>query len=325
MSNINAVAKKLKDAFDKKMLSGGTAAAVRLLQEAYDLARQPSPLASPWPQITAYRLAHLRLRQGKETNWHDVDRLLAEANCGDVLGSAPLIYRLLSLAKLQQFDKLQVVYQEARTKLKPQAWSPRDVGQAIQSSAVNLIELAVYFTGLDYKPLEGLIDLSHDVFADLGVGRSAWYVLDGQEDGKIAYPESIARVIFEQRRKYLGNCLAIEFNGGSHARAYLPNGTNDPRAFTKQQVGDWYLRLQSQSVNARREVSNRYAMQAEQSEEAQRMNKKRFKDKLSEFGLIDLKSDLDKERFKDWWSHSSDGAKSPIDVPVIMLAYPNSQ
>ena len=326
MNNITAVSKKLKDAFDKKTLSGGTAEAVRLLEEAYEMARNPSPLESPWPQITAYRLAHLRLRQGKKTDWHDVDRLLVEASSGEVLGSAPLIYRLLSLWQLQQrgfttFDQLQDIYQEARTK--QGKWSPspvRDEGQSVQSTAVNLLELAAYFTSLDYAPLEGLIDLSNDSFADLGVGRSAWYVLDGQEDGKIAYPESIARQIFEKRRKDLGNCLAIEFKCKKPASAYLPDGSMVRDAFTKGEACDWYLRLQRQSANFRRGASNRCAMQSEQSEETQRQNKKRFKDKLIELGLL-----VDSARFNDWWSNSSDGTKLPIDVPVIMLAYQNIQ
>ncbi|MBK1694820.1 hypothetical protein CKO09_08720 [Chromatium weissei] len=316
---INAVSKKLKNALDKKMQSGNSQDVARLLKEAYQIANNPIKLSPPWPQITAYRLAHVLMRFGDKIEWTEVDRLLEEASAGDgILGAMPWIYRLVSLQKCNApRERLQHIYQTAVSKLNSQTFilnkPPLDKGHLVQSNAVNLLEMATYFTGLDYEPLEGRIDLENDFFADLGVGQSAWFVLDSRDAESIAYPESIARQIFTQRRKD-SDCLAIEYDGD----VYLSNKVVEHK-FTYQHMCDWYLRLNNFSSYSRR--NNRKCItDTERTQEAERQNKKRFRDALKDLGFT-----LDESRFDRWWiknSNSKSVFNSPIDIPVIMLINP---
>ncbi|WP_146108754.1 hypothetical protein [Chromatium okenii] len=319
--SINAVSQKLKQGLDKKLQSGGQQDAIKLLEEAYQCARPPSQLPPPWPQITAYRLAHLLMRSGCKTDWHKIDCLLEEASSGNsILGAMPLIYRLVSLQKCHAPpEKLEDVYESAVKKLNQQLpvldKPKRDEGHLIQLNAVNLLEMAAYFIGLKYKTLEGQIELGNDFFANLGVGKSAWFVLDSQQEGSsIAYPESMARQIFTEQRG-TGNCLAIEYNGD----AYLPD-RYIKNAFTEQQICDWYLRLKNVSLQSRRDKNKRCIVDPERTEEAERMSKKRFRDCLiKKLGLA-----VDQVNFDAWWKNdgSSNTVKSPIDKPVIMLINP---
>ncbi|GEM_PF-4879652 len=306
---IKEVSKKLKSALDEKMQSCNQRHTIQLLEDACKLAHFPSQLPPPWPQITAYRLAHLLMRSGEKTDWKRVDSLLEEASGGDaILGAMPLIYRLVSLQKCgAPSEQLQDVYQAAVAQLKQQ--SPvldkpqRDEGHLIQSNAVNLLEMAAYFTGLDYKPLKGRIELENDFFADLGVGQSAWYVLDSQQEGSaIAYPESIARQMFAQRRE-IGDCLAIEYNGGRYAKAYLPNGECKEQCFSGAEIDEWQQRLQGrsrpliQTTNARKQKS-------------------RFLKELEDLNLI---SDVENEKIESWWQRRFEFKVLPSGLPVIVL------
>ncbi|MBV5310027.1 hypothetical protein [Chromatium okenii] len=306
--SINAVSQKLKQGLDKKLQSGGQQDAIKLLEEAYQCARPPSQLPPPWPQITAYRLAHLLMRSGCKTDWHKIDRLLEEASSGDgILGAMPLIYRLVSLQQCHApYKQLQDACKAAISKLKDQSpildTPKRDEGYLIQSNAVNLLEMAVYFTGLEYKPLEGQIELGNDFFADLGVGKSAWFVLDSRDTESIAYPESIARQIFMQRRE-TGDCLAIEYNGGRYARAYLPNGECKEQGFSGAEIDEWQQRLQGRS---------RPLIQTTNA----RKRKSRFLNELKDLNLI---PDIEEEKIEFWWQRRFECKALPSGLPVIVL------
>jgi hypothetical protein len=308
----NSVSQKLKQALDKKLLSGGTLYAIDLLKEAH---QEAQGLTAPWPQITAYRLAHLYMRLGRKTNWKEVDQLLDEAS-GDnnILGAMPLIYRLVSLQKLQHRepnlrDELQRVYKEAVARKKDHLPLPatRDQGYLVQPCVVNLLELAAYFIGLEYQPLEGQIDLSNDLFADLGVGRSAWYVLDSENSEEIAYPESIARQMFMQRRKEFGACLAIEYSGGRYAKACLPNGEYKERCFKFLETDEWWKRLKGES---------RRQTYTEKDHEKARQRKGRF---LKTLENLSLSTGIDEKKIDTWWQNRSQFSFLPSDLPIIML------
>jgi len=182
----------LKDGTDAKLLRGGTEIALSKIKKAYELAIAQPRLPPPWPQLAAYRLAHLLLRSDANSNLPRVKVLFEEATSGNYLGPVPQIYYLAALQRIRntasdqedrrKFDhQIKIVHQDAYASLQRSLAGQLDI-QAdaeelshrapLQDGLVNLLEITTYFLGLPYVPLEG-ID-----------GPYSNLLLSDQQDGK---------------------------------------------------------------------------------------------------------------------------------------------
>ena len=173
----NDVYKLLQETADKKSSLGGTSDALDRAENAYEIANKPERLGLPWPQLAAYRLAHLMLRsEDADSQLALIDRRFEEAaELTQTLGPLPLIYRLAVLHRLANQtenksntlrDQLGKVFHQAGEAIKKAGnrnW--KDIGAdptrktrggPIQNSTFNMLELASYFLGNPYRALEGL-------------------------------------------------------------------------------------------------------------------------------------------------------------------------
>lgn len=307
---------------DQKLQSGAHEQAQRHLDRAYELARDPAPLSSPWPEITAYRSAHMAMRRGADTDWCRVDALLKEACAGDILGLAPQVYRLISLSKGgAPSDQLAPVYEQARRALErhPSATGlPRNYAgddRPIQSEWLNLLELAVYVTGLDYRPLQGRGGAGEDVFADLGFGSSAWRVIEGPESATIAYPEPIARQRFRDRRDALQPCVAIESSGSRTVKAFRAGNQMDPVSMRPQEACD----LLSLMTGRREHRQTGLGSVAGDSNASARQRRHRLRQALEGLGM-----ELGQQALSDWWEAAAPAGPPDSFPPILMLVGPGA-
>ena len=212
------VDKLLRNALDRKRLRGETEGSRRLLRQAYDLARRPSPLPEPWPALTAYRLAHVLMRSPGKEELAEVHDLLEEAIVSKALGPKPAIYMLAVLNRLGEISRLKPAFQQAveqvrhwpslgkesegseengvqRRRLAPLVRPVQaDDTHDLQNNLFNLLEMASYFLGLPYDPLEGM-GMDPDPYQDLFPSwhTSPW-ILVGHDPSLSAfrYPEELA-------------------------------------------------------------------------------------------------------------------------------------
>lgn len=198
---------RLSEGLNQKMQVDSPPSARSALEEAYRNAREPEALEAPWPQITAYRLAHMLMRDGIATDWHRVEELLTEAAQGGFLGPIPSIYRLIALSKIsglnQPTEQMKSLYGEIQDSLGKLANNGGLLRQyqgdqrPMQSEWINLLELVVYATGLDYEPLAGRSSLA--IFSGLGFKSSGWRVIQSKESSEIAYPKALAQTLFQTK------------------------------------------------------------------------------------------------------------------------------
>ena len=151
----------LTEAASHKLLRAGTNHALERAREAYDLARHP-PALHPWAALSAYRLAHLVLRDPRtQESLEEADTLLAEAAREPLLGPYPRIYRLALLQRLgASRAAIERIFQEAVRSY--DEWirtAPVSAENApsvpIQTDLFAMLELAGYFLDLDRGPLDG--------------------------------------------------------------------------------------------------------------------------------------------------------------------------
>lgn len=317
----NEVSDLLSQGLDLKLQFGSTKKAERHLRDAYAAARDPTPVFSPWPQITAYRLAHLLMRGGADTPWREVDGLLAEASRDDVLGPAPLVYRLIALTRAapEQEGNMAArseVYQRARRLARQSAnGGRRDRSytgdyRTLQPDWFNLLELAVYATGLVYEPLEGWCDLTRDAFAGLGFATSAWSVVEDVESATIRYPEPIARLRFVQRLEVLSRCLAVELISARQVVTHRLDGTETRDSFKLRQAQD----LLSLLTAKRSHLGGHHAIRAQDFTGARRQRKHRLLQALSAAGM-----ELEETAFDRWWQDPRPENRPCAVSPILML------
>ena len=182
----NEVYEALQQTTDQKTLQNCTEEALAQAKKAYNTATQSPKLWNPWPQIAAYRLAHLMLRnKNADSHLEEIERLLIEAaDANRTLGPLPLIYRLVVLHRLSNLNskiskKTEEAFHEACEALRDNAISKQEdwddivdsgllgktKGGPIQKAVFNLLELSTYFLGYPYDKLEGLggiIPYKHD-------------------------------------------------------------------------------------------------------------------------------------------------------------------
>jgi hypothetical protein len=256
------VSKLLQECTDAKLLKGGSSYALGRAIEAHKLATQKPELPAPWPQLTAYRIAHLMLRGGtSNADLVEADRLLALATgegghaSADLLGPLPRLYRLAVLHRISLSETsdsardrtrtiLRAVFDRARAEvLRASAGSPRQPtvsvrgprGGAIQDTGFNLLELAAYFLGENYASLEGL------GLADEELHRPsiAWYLV-GPDPAicRVSMLERLAVAELEARGQQ--HCDAILFKLPNHPGEPVWKRASDPGW---NRVNDDHLRL----------------------------------------------------------------------------------
>ena len=224
----------LKKCTCKKLLRGGTAIAIGYAREAYKCSTLEPALPTPWPELAAYRLAHLVLRQAPDPEQlQEADILFAEASgrADDnvPLGPMPRLYRLAVLHRLScqgvsvNPETPKTVLQRAREAVnrwpssrdessehesKPHRQSP------IQDGLINMLELAFYFLGEKYEPLEGL----SGPYSDLMLGPDAW-MLVGPDPiiSRIKMPKELAFAELEDRGRALPDSVLFRLLSREHA------------------------------------------------------------------------------------------------------------
>jgi hypothetical protein len=256
------VSQLLQECTDAKLLKGGSSHALEKAIEAHKLATREPDLLTPWPQLTAYRSAHLMLRgRASKADLVEADRLLALATGegghapANLLGPLPRLYRLAVLhriwlsetsdsARERTRNTLRTVFDRARAEvLTPSAGSPRQTtvsargprGGPIQDTGFNLLELAAYFLGEDYSPLEGL-GLSDE---ELHRPSIAWYLV-GPDPAicRVSVLERLAVAELEARGQQ--HCDAILFKLPNHPGEPVWKRASDPGW---KRISDDHLRL----------------------------------------------------------------------------------
>lgn len=240
------VAQLLKEGTSAKLLRGGTEKALSKIEKAYQLAIAPK-LPSPWPQLTAYRLAHLLLRSNANSELQRVNKLFQEATSDNCLGPIPQIYYLAALQRIKNAsdnqeecrkidgqiqEVFQKAYREVRQLLANQISDKEDTAEPpqrtpLQEGLVNMLELATYFLGRTYEPLEGV----GGPYGDLLLG-------DQQDDGWfLAGPAPTIATVRYPRQLAL---MELEARGQASPDAILLRLPEHPeRAAWKRPGADW--------------------------------------------------------------------------------------
>jgi len=154
MASVEKVRIKLIEALDQKVMKGGRARAA--LEEAERACRGTPP---PWPQLVAYRHAHLTLREGELAQ---ADDLFERAGDGGFLGGLPALYRAAVAARRGDGPEAKVQIRralEAEAAHNAPGERPAPFARPLQSRFPDLVELACYFTGADPGDTIGLADL----------------------------------------------------------------------------------------------------------------------------------------------------------------------
>ncbi len=146
---------------DRKLMRGGSEAALQIFRRAEALLDDTPELTRSTSALIRYRLGHLLLRQEADADTlMDAELNFAAAARSLALGPWPHTYRLAALARLRALssdqDQRRINRKIDRTRERAlEALDTSCEGQ-IQSGAFNAVELATYFLGLPYGPLEGL-------------------------------------------------------------------------------------------------------------------------------------------------------------------------
>jgi len=237
------VSRLLDDCLDQKLLHGGTKLAIAKARQALEAARAPAHLPSPWPELAAYRLAHLLLRSNPNGELlREVDSLLSQSSKLSTFTTPsrvgllatiyrlPVLYRLASCASTAEKSRHDQAIVEVMTaaiqqvhRLSVDHSGGEQVGESsvvdseshdqplqLQIAAFNLLEFAGYFMGTPYKALEGLASLER-----LESRRQRNWYLIGRGIFKIDMVEELARHEFEARTSGAEELVLIEF--GAHS------------------------------------------------------------------------------------------------------------
>lgn len=315
------VFKCLKHGLDKKLQYGIQPLALKHLQQAYDMARDPAPLDAPWPQITAYRLAHLKMREGSRTNWEEVDRLLEEAAKDDILGPAPLVYRLIAHWKRHSGNapsrELEELYEKTRrlisqTRLGNKSSSPRYLGDSrtLQPDWLNLLEIAVYATGLDYESITGWNNVDKDLFTGLGFKSSGWIVVEEGSKIDFLYPEPIARWKFEKRCQQLPEFISIELFAAHDVKVvHHPFGEKASEKMKRTACFDLKALLTESDNPSLIDLNDGTSLG-----DRRRQRKLRLYEALQE-----IVPELEQPAFSAWWNNPCPAERPACLPPIIML------
>jgi hypothetical protein len=181
---------------DPKLMRGGTVDAIGFARDAYKKASTLPETWSQWRQLTAYRLAHLLLRQ--DGSLQEIDELLSIAEGADFLEPLRSFCHLLVLHRMRdgindpgERDVLNVrcekAFDTAISHVKGQVnKNTRTANTAegaensytAQDSSFNTLELLSYALKLPYAPLEGISrDTDFSPYRDRRSASHAWQLL----------------------------------------------------------------------------------------------------------------------------------------------------
>ena len=211
--------KELRAALDevvayKSLLSPDWSHVRRRLEELYRSATFPSRLTPPFPELCAYRLAHIMMRDAREPN--DFLRILEllDEPCGQpAFGARPHLLRVAALHRLRLIDPESVGAAEIKDSFDRAlqlADRPQEAGEWADSQAVtqrvtaNLIEQTGYLLDL---PFAGKID------PDLIIGAAPpgdWAVLI-RGLPMIWMTEQMARLFYEESVKRIQPAIRFEW------------------------------------------------------------------------------------------------------------------
>jgi hypothetical protein len=220
------VDRELRDGTDAKMLMGSRQEALKHLERAWRLAVEEPRLRAPWPQVTAYRLAHLLMRE-EEADLSQAERLFAEAAKLEELGPLPRIYQAAALHRLGRPQReVEKALNQGREVLALDSRGRTGQGRAyeragIQSQGYNLLELASYFVGTPYR-LEGM----GGPWADLFPATEACVMVGPSRHlAEVRYPRALALRELEARAQDSPEALFFElYDGGEAGRWCLGSG-----------------------------------------------------------------------------------------------------
>lgn len=201
---------------EKSLLSSDWSHVKRRLGDLYGLATSPIRLTSPFPELCAYRLAHVMMRDAREqADFLHILELLQEP-CGQpAFGSRPHLLRVAALHRLHLLDPNSVTeadIQKCFDTALDLACRPEERGIEIDAQAVtqhvtaNLIEQTGYLLGL---PFVGRIDPD---FISSAVPEGKWTVLI-RGLPMIWMTEPLARLFFEETLKRIRPAIEFEWSG----------------------------------------------------------------------------------------------------------------
>lgn len=182
----------------RKLMRGEILRASRSISDAYQLAINPTRLESPWPEICAYRLAHVLLRE-PQVDCERIQQLFAEAGQLRALGPWPALYRIALLQSLGRAD----------TQLWNQAFERRGITDTttagLRSNEITALELMAIATGhfASLPELSGLglpLDDDEDpIWSRLFAGEECAWRMHGPSPHlkQVAYPYSAAQAELE--------------------------------------------------------------------------------------------------------------------------------
>lgn len=198
------VVRLLEGGTARKLMRGEVARAFESIRQAYELATAPPGLESPWPEVCAYRLAHLLLRE-KRVDCARIEQLFAEASRLEALGPWPALYRMALLQFLGRSDELPALWQQAFARRNSGSASMDSTAAGLRSNEITALELMACASG-NFSSLPQLsgLGLPLDDEADpiwghfFGGEDCAWRMYGPSPHlMQIAYPYSAARAELE--------------------------------------------------------------------------------------------------------------------------------
>ncbi|AWB47586.1 hypothetical protein HYN69_02860 [Gemmobacter aquarius] len=199
---------------EKSLLSPDWSHVRKQLEELYRLATIPIRLTSPFPELCAYRLAHVMMRDARDSS--DFARVLAllDEPCGQpAFGSRPHLLRVAALHRLRLLEPAAVSDADIKgsfEKALDLARRPEERGEEAGRRAVtqrvtaNLIEQTGYLLGL---PFAGRIDPD---FVSEATPRGKWTVLI-RGVPMIWMTEPLARLFYEESVKRIKPVIQFEW------------------------------------------------------------------------------------------------------------------
>ncbi|MFN8607521.1 MAG: hypothetical protein U0931_08315 [Vulcanimicrobiota bacterium] len=192
----------------RKLMRGDTRRAFEPIQQAYTLATTPPRLESPWPEVCAYRLAHILLRD-KNIDCERIQKLFEEACQLEALGPWPALYRMALLQFLGRQDELPGLWQQAFARRNSGSSSPGPTAAGLRSNEVMALELMACASGnfASIPQLNGLglplDDEEHPIWTHFFGGEDCAWRMYGPSPYlmQVAYPYSAARAELESFRE----------------------------------------------------------------------------------------------------------------------------
>lgn len=238
----------LSQVTDSKLLKEGTERATRLAEQAISLAVRAPRLRDPWPQLAAYRLAHLLMRSGQDNTLARATELFEEATRGDVLGPMPHVYFLAALSRRRAqttngaeseaieedirntFDRAQELARLSMAGMRGANDEPNPtLRMPVQEGIVNLLELSAYFLKLPYEPLDGM----GGAYSDLGLGDGWFLVGPDPRIATVRYPYRLAMRELEEHAMVNPDAIVFRLSTEPKDTGWKTKGSGWQRASGK--------------------------------------------------------------------------------------------